>query len=91
MYTFLVISFAPYKEYIICLISISNFADELPAFTCTSAVGNLGSISLGVNILRLEWSETLFEKPVPSMSVGNTFLSTALRTPSLALKSTYKL
>ena len=41
MYTFLVISFAQYKEYIICLISISKFSDVLPAFTCARAIGNL--------------------------------------------------
>ena len=31
----------------------------MPAFTCARAIGNLWSIFLGVNILRLEWSETL--------------------------------
>ena len=36
----------------ICLISFSKFSDVLPAFTCASAIGNLGSICLGVNILR---------------------------------------
>ena len=34
-YTFLVISFAQYKECMICLISFSKFSDILPAFTCT--------------------------------------------------------
>ena len=41
LYTFLVISFARYREYIICLISFSKFSDILPAFTCASAIGNL--------------------------------------------------
>ena len=34
LYTFLVISFAGYKAYIISLISFSKFSDVLPAFTC---------------------------------------------------------
>ena len=41
LYTFLVISFARYREYIICLISFSKFSDILPDFTCASAIGNL--------------------------------------------------
>ena len=41
LYTFLVISFCRYKEYIICLISFSKFSDVLPAFSCTRAIGNL--------------------------------------------------
>ena len=49
---FLVISFAGYKKYIICLTSFTKFSDFLPAFICASAVGNLWSISLDVNILR---------------------------------------
>ena len=37
-----------------CLeISFSNFSDILPTCTCASAVGNLWSISLGLNIFRL--------------------------------------
>ena len=48
---FLAISFAWYKEYIICLISFSKFSDVLPAFTCANASSNLWSICLGVNIL----------------------------------------
>ena len=35
----------------ICCISFSKFLDVLPVFTCTSAIGNLGRICLGVNIL----------------------------------------
>ena len=34
----------------ICLISLSKFSDALPAFTGARAIGNLGSICLGVNI-----------------------------------------
>ena len=49
--TLLVIAFAQYKEYKICLISFSKFSDVLPAFTCASAIGNIWSICLGVNIL----------------------------------------
>ena len=52
LYTFLVISFDHYTEYTICLISFNNFSDVLPAFTCASAISNLGSICLGVNIFR---------------------------------------
>ena len=40
LYTFLVISFAQYKEYMICLISFDKFSDVLSAFICTSAIGN---------------------------------------------------
>ena len=49
LYTFLVISFARYKEYMICLILFSKFSDFLPAFTCARAIGNLWSICLGVS------------------------------------------
>ena len=41
LHTFIVISFAQYKEYIICLISFSRFPDVLPAFTCAGVVCNL--------------------------------------------------
>ena len=41
LYTFLLISFARYKEYIIYLISFGKFTDVVPAFTCASAIGNL--------------------------------------------------
>ena len=61
LYTFLVISFARYKEYMICLISFSKFSDVLIDFTCARAIGNLWSICLGLNILRFEWSETLLQ------------------------------
>ena len=53
LYTFLVTSFALYKECMICLISFNKFSDVMPAFTCARAIGNLWSISLGVNILTL--------------------------------------
>ena len=51
LHTFLVISFARYKEYMIYLIAFSNFSDVLPAFACAIANGNLWSICLQVNIL----------------------------------------
>ena len=35
------IYFAPYKEFMICMISFSKFSDVLPAFTCARAIGNL--------------------------------------------------
>ena len=57
LYTFLVIYFTRYKEYIICLISFNKFANVLPVFTCASAINNLRSIYLGVNILSCLWSE----------------------------------
>ena len=41
LYTFLVISSARYKEYMICLISFITFSDVLLAFTCAGAIGNL--------------------------------------------------
>ena len=40
--------------------------------------------------MRLEWSETLSEKPVPSIFIGNILLSKALRTLSLPSKRAYK-
>ena len=56
LYTFLVISFARYKEPMICLISFNKFPDVLPAFSCYRTyflhIGNLLSICLGVKILR---------------------------------------
>ena len=51
LYTFLVISFARYSEYIIFLISFSKFSDVFLAFNCASTIGNLRSICLGVKIL----------------------------------------
>ena len=38
---FLVIYFSWNKEYMISLISVSQFSDVLPAFTSASAIGNL--------------------------------------------------
>ena len=51
LYTFWVIYFAKYKEHMICLISVSQFSDVLPACTCAIAIGNLWSTYLGLNIL----------------------------------------
>ena len=39
LYNFLVISFAWYKEYMVCLISCSKCPDILSAFTCARATG----------------------------------------------------
>ena len=52
LHIFSVISFARYKEYIICLISFTEFSDILPVFTCASVIGNLLGNWLGPNILR---------------------------------------
>ena len=51
LYTLLVIYFARYKKYMICLISLSKFSDVLPAFTCARAIGKLLNNCLGDNIL----------------------------------------
>ena len=73
LYTFLVISFARYKEYMICLISFSKFLDISLAFTCASTIGNLWSICLGVNIL----------SPLPFVAfIGNIPLLKQLRVTS---------
>ena len=53
LYTFLVISLTRYKEYMICLISLSKFSEVLPAFNCGRAIGNLSVICLGVNTLNI--------------------------------------
>ena len=58
-YTFLVIHFARYKEYMISRFSFSNFSAVLPDFIYVRAIGNLWSICLEVNILSCLWSETL--------------------------------
>ena len=86
----MVISIAGYKEYMICLISFSKFSDVLPAFTCARVIGNLSSICLGVNILILEWSETLSDKPLPSIFIGNILLSKALKILPLLSKRLHK-
>ena len=39
LYTFLVISFALYKEYMICLISFSKFSDAISAFFVQMLLG----------------------------------------------------
>ena len=70
----------------ICMISFSKFSDVLPAFTCERAIGNIWSICLGVDNWGLELSEILSEKPMPSIFIGNVFLSKALRTLSLSSK-----
>ena len=88
-YTFLVISFARYKEYMICLILFSKISDVLPAFTYASANGNLWRICLVVNILNCLWWETLATQctqckilvnPFPCFSFENIPLPKAVRT-----------
>ena len=56
---------------IIWQISFSKFSDVLLAFTCASAIDDLWSICLGVNIL--------IPFPCVSFPVGNIFLSKTLR------------
>ena len=51
LYTFLVISFSQYQEYMIWKISFSKFSDVLHHFTWESTIGNLWSIFSGNNIL----------------------------------------
>ena len=51
LYTFLVISFSQYQEYMVCLSLFSTFSDVSLAFTCASTIGNLWSICLVVYIL----------------------------------------
>ena len=41
LYTFLAISFAQYKKYVIYLISLSKFSNVLPAFPYARAIGTL--------------------------------------------------
>ena len=76
--------------------SFSKFSDALPAFTCTSTIGNLQSICLGVNILCCLQSETLAMQAtlskilvnfLPCFPFGNIPPSKALRMCCLPLKS----
>ena len=102
LYTFLVISFARYKEHKIWQISFGKFSDVLPNFTCASAVGNFYCICLGLNILRCpaksEGSNTSATRAkIPRLLVlsigcnGNTSLLKAFRTISLSSKSVFRL
>ena len=73
LYTFLAISFAQCKEYMISLISFSKFSDVLPAFTCARAIGKVWNNCLGDNIL----------SSLPYVNfIGNIPLSKALRVNS---------
>ena len=97
-YTFLVISFAPYKECIICLISFSTFSDVLPAFTCARAISNLWNLCLVFwaaygrtpygqrGATRATWSEVL-QSPFTCFLIRNIPLLKALRTFYLPLGS----
>ena len=51
LYTFLVIYFSRYKEYMIQGISFSKFSDVFLAVTCARGIGNLWGVFLGANIL----------------------------------------
>ena len=59
LHIFLVISFAWYKEYMICLIWFAKLPNVLPAFSWARTNCNLWNICLGVNILKLERSKIL--------------------------------
>ena len=59
LHTFLVISQAQYKEYLICIISFGKFPDILNDFTCARAIDNLWIICSMDNILSCLRSETL--------------------------------
>ena len=74
----------------ISMILFSKFSGVVPAFICARAIGNLWSTCLGVNILRLEWSDILSEKPAPSFFIGYFLLSKLSRTVSLPSKSVCK-
>ena len=62
----------------IFLIWLGKFADVLPAFTRGRTIGNLLSICLRFNILRLEWLETFSEKRVCSIFIENILLSNGI-------------
>ena len=65
LYTFLVISFALNKKYMICLILFSTFSVVIPAFTYANAIGNLWSICITVNILSpLSWIDLYLESNI---------------------------
>ena len=59
LHTFLVISYAQYREYVFCLISFSKFLDVCLLLLVQELLVIFEAFFLGVNILRLEWSETL--------------------------------
>ena len=58
----------------------------LYVFLLLRAIGDVWSIYLGDNILRLEWPDTLFETPVPSIFIGDILLSKALGSTSVPRK-----
>ena len=62
----------------------------LLAFDCAKSISNLWNICLGVNILRLEWSETLSEKPGPTVFIENILLANVLRVLPIPSKSLHK-
>ena len=72
---------------------ICKLSHVLPAFTCASAISNLWSICLGVNILSCLWSESLamwsklFINPFTCFSFGNIKLSKVITIFCLPLRS----
>ena len=101
LFSFLAISRAKYKGYMIYRISFSKFSDILPAFTCARAIGNLCSLYLGISILRQErcsrsktvavWSN-ISRRPVLSIGlIGNILLSKPLKTISVPAKNAHRL
>ena len=98
LYTFSVIYFAQFKEYVVWRISFCKFSDLLLGFICNSAIGNLWSIYLGINILRLEQSDTSstltdilgWPESLAGFN-GNISLLEALRITSLSSKGAFRL
>ena len=62
----------------------------LSAFTCATAIGNIWSTCLGVNIFRLEWFDTFSDKGVASIFIGNIPLSKASKPLFLPSRSACK-
>ena len=69
----------------ICWISFSKFSYVFPAFTCASAIGNLCSICLGVNILSC--LSRILLSSFTCFPFGNISHSKALRMLCLPLRS----
>ena len=74
LYTFLVIYFAQYREYMISQISFSKFSDVFSAFTYARAIDELWTSCLGVNILSCLRTETLDTRATWAKSNGCPFV-----------------
>ena len=70
LYIFLVISFARYKEYMIFLISFSQFSDVLAAFTCARPIANFRCTFLGVKIFN-PFPYDSFDGSIPILKAVN--------------------